>query len=82
MRITIILETEDRALSLPIHYNHIIQGFIYDNISKKLAKFLHQKGYIYGKRAFKLFTFSRLYGRFRLNKGTNTIYFAPLSIFI
>jgi CRISPR-associated endoribonuclease Cas6 len=76
MRVTIRLES-NKVLKLPIHYNHIIQGFIYDNISDKLASFLHEKGYIYGKRRFKLFTFSRLYGRFRLN-GEFIFFRSPL----
>lgn len=56
--------TSDRDIILPISYNHIIQGFIYKNIDKNLANFLHSEGYINKNRTFKLFTFSRI-----LNKG-------------
>ncbi len=79
MRIKITLETREKSLKLSIHYNHLVQSFIYTNISPKLASFLHQKGYLYGKRKFKLFTFSRIYGKFRLMGGTiefeNPFYF-------
>ena len=79
MRTKITLESSEKSLKLPIHYNHLIQSFIYANISPKLASFLHEKGYLYGKRRFKLFTFSRIYGKFRLITGTiefeNPFYF-------
>lgn len=52
----------DKSIVLPIHYNHIIQGFIYKTIDEKLADFLHRKGYGEG-RNFKLFCFSRLFGK-------------------
>ena len=67
MRLTITFRTALGSIKLPVHYNHILQAFIYDNISPELATFLHEKGYIYGKRSFKLFTFSRLCGKFRLS---------------
>jgi CRISPR-associated endoribonuclease Cas6 len=63
------------AFRIPIHYNHILQSFIYDNISSELSSFLHEQGYVHGKRSFKLFTFSRLYGKFRLNR--RSINFEP-----
>ena len=65
----LIVTFEKLSNPLPIHYNHIIQAFIYNNISNKLASFLHKKGYSYGKRSFKLFTFSRLFGKFKLVNG-------------
>jgi len=45
---------------MPLHYNHLIQSFIYSNIDSTLANFLHEKGFADGKRNFKGFTFSRL----------------------
>lgn len=38
--------TSNESIMLPVHYNHIIQAFIYNNIDKDLAQFLHDKGYI------------------------------------
>lgn len=54
--------TSEKAIVLPIHYNHIIQGFIYDTIDEKLASFLHSKGYG-EERVFKLFCFSNIFGK-------------------
>ncbi|MCS7120350.1 MAG: CRISPR-associated endoribonuclease Cas6 [Nitrososphaerota archaeon] len=51
---------------LPTHYNYLIQSAIYCNISKELADFLHNRGFFFGKRRFKMFTFSRLQGHCKL----------------
>lgn len=67
--------TFDR-LVLPINYNNIIQGFIYNNISdEKFRNFLHNKGFKYEKRSFKLFTFGRIEGNYRINKKESSISF-------
>lgn len=67
MRIRVTLEKEGvEDFSLPLHYNHLVQGWIYKSISKKLSQFLHDSGFIIGKRKFKLFVFSRLLGRFKI----------------
>jgi CRISPR-associated endoribonuclease Cas6 len=60
MRVSIKFETDSGILNLPIHYNHLIQSMIYKNLDKALSEWLHDRGYEYGKRRFKLFTFSRL----------------------
>lgn len=63
-------------LKLPIHYNYILQGFIYKNISNdRFREFLHNEGFKSGKRSFKLFTFSRLYGDYEINKDEKIIKF-------
>uniref|UniRef100_A0A7J3SKB8 CRISPR-associated endoribonuclease n=1 Tax=Fervidicoccus fontis TaxID=683846 RepID=A0A7J3SKB8_9CREN len=53
------------VISLPQQYNHLVQAAIYNSISPALSNFLHEKGFLYGKRSFKLFTFSRLLGKYR-----------------
>lgn len=63
-------------LELPIHYNHMIQGFIYKNISNRdFREFLHEEGFKNNNRRFKLFTFSRLIGKYEYNKEKKTITF-------
>ncbi|MBS4535598.1 CRISPR-associated endoribonuclease Cas6 [Clostridium sp. D2Q-14] len=71
-------------LNLPINYNSIIQGFIYNNISdEKFRKFLHDKGFKYEKRNFKLFTFSRIEGKYQIDKKRKRISFeSPIYITI
>ncbi len=52
---------KDRLL-FPIHYNHIVQSFIYRNLNKELSFKLHEFGFVdeLSKRRLKFFTFSRL----------------------
>ena len=60
MRVKITYESLKGEILLPLHYNHLIQTLIYSSFSNKLATELHNKGFEYGKRKFKLFTFSRI----------------------
>lgn len=66
---------EKEYIELPIQYNHIIQALIYNSLDESLASFLHEEGFKHGKRLFKMFTFSRLMGRFRLMKDEQKIIF-------
>lgn len=60
-------------LMLPIHYNHIIQGFIYKNIfDDNFREFLHEKGFELEGKSFKLFTFSQLQGNY-IYDGENKV---------
>jgi CRISPR-associated endoribonuclease Cas6 len=83
MRLSIEIAFEDN-LTLPIHYNHILQGFIYSNISDNAFRsFLHDEGYKYEKRKFKLFTFSRIMGNFKVNNQDKTITFtSPIRLMV
>lgn len=53
-------------LDLPINYHHILQGVIYKGLSnhKGYSAFVHNEGYLYEKRQFKMFTFSNLEGKY------------------
>ncbi|MCS7213070.1 MAG: CRISPR-associated endoribonuclease Cas6 [Candidatus Calescibacterium sp.] len=68
MRIGISFVAKSSVLSLPLNYNHIIQGFIYSHIGSSIASFLHEKGFEFEKRKFKLFTFSRLTGKYKIDQ--------------
>jgi len=69
------------SISIPVAYNHMVQAFIYQNISSDLADFLHDRGYLYGKRSFKFFTFSRILGSWR-RRGNELIFKPPLVLHI
>ncbi|ACJ74815.1 cas crispr-associated protein Cas6 [Thermosipho africanus TCF52B] len=63
----IYLDLDFEKLELPIHYNHILQSIIINMIdSSGYRKFIHDEGYVLGKRKFKLYTFSRLLGKFQI----------------
>ncbi len=75
MRIKIIFEKPEGKIALPLQYNETVMGFIYKNINEELAKFLHEEGFHYEKRQFKLFTFSRIFGRFNIKPKKEIIEF-------
>lgn len=81
MRIRINLNPVTDKITLPLHYNYLLQGFIYRNLSKSLSSSLHQKGSIIGKRKFKLFTFSRISGRFK-REGDEITFKGPLNFWL
>ncbi|MGI5920676.1 MAG: CRISPR-associated endoribonuclease Cas6 [Syntrophomonadaceae bacterium] len=77
MRISIVLNA-DKDIVLPVQYNHILQGFLYNSISDQdYRQFLHHTGYEVNNKVFRLFTFSRILGTFRMNRTTGTITFQP-----
>jgi CRISPR-associated endoribonuclease Cas6 len=81
----LILEiTSEKEINLPIQYNHIVQGFIYDNIADEIFRsFIHNEGFQYNKRKFKLFTFSKILGKFIIDKiGNRIIFQSPIKLVI
>jgi CRISPR-associated endoribonuclease Cas6 len=64
VRIQIALQAN--TFSLPIHYGHIVQGLIYSQLEPNLAAWLHGDAYTFAQRTYKMFTFSRLEGEFKL----------------
>lgn len=77
MRLTVTFQNPEpeSEVKLPLHYNYTLQSFIYRHISDHLAGFLHNKGYRYERRVFRLFTFSRILGKFRIEKKNEKIVF-------
>lgn len=64
----------DGALTLPIHYNYILQAVVLKWINdENYSKFIHNTGYEYNNRRFKMYTFSRLEGKYQINKEDKTI---------
>ena len=69
MRLRISLRTEDGSLQVPVQYNHLLQGLIYANLDDAFSSWLHETGHAYGMRRFRLFTFSRLFGKRESRNG-------------
>jgi len=76
MRIKIVFNS-DNIIQIPVNYNYLIQSLIYNLISPYLSDFLHNTGYTHGKRSFKLFTFSRIFGKYDYNETSNLLSFQP-----
>ena len=76
MRIQLTFRPKKGSLVLPLNYEEIMQGFLYRSIQDmELANFLHDRGVMKEKRQFKLFTFSRLFGKFILHREKKQIEF-------
>ncbi|MCX8059387.1 MAG: CRISPR-associated endoribonuclease Cas6 [Spirochaetes bacterium] len=60
MRLEMTFESLNGDITLPVHYNFIIQSLIYKILSPIISTKLHNHGFKYEKRSFKLFTFSRI----------------------
>jgi CRISPR-associated endoribonuclease Cas6 len=76
MRLRIRFRPKNGTLILPINYEEVLQGFLYRSIQNfELADFLHNVGYTKEKRQFKMFTFSRLYGKYRIHRREKIIEF-------
>ncbi len=60
MKLKIIL-ISDKKIKLPTGFSNYIQAIVYDFLDRVSAQWLHEKGFKYEKRSFKLFTFSSLH---------------------
>ncbi len=65
MRLSLRFQLDPGELILPLSYNHLVQAMIYSNIDNSIAHWLHDRGFAFGKRRYKLFTFSRLLSKKR-----------------
>lgn len=75
MHAYIKIRMDQSSPAIPIHYNHLIQSAIYAALPVDTASHLHNKGFVVGNRSFRLFSFSRLTGKFILDGKKNTIAF-------
>ncbi len=83
MRIKFFLENEKSKIVLPISYQQKLQAMIYKNLSPRIAEFIHDKGFLFEKRSFKMFCFSRIFGKHRINEKTKEIeFFSPISFYL
>lgn len=80
MRVRINLSS-DSLISLSTSYNRALQGLIYHLLDNEYKEFLHDQGYVFNKRHFKLFTFSKLLGRFKL-KGSYIVFERHVSLIV
>ncbi|RKU14239.1 CRISPR-associated endoribonuclease Cas6 [Candidatus Poribacteria bacterium] len=84
MRIKITCDTRG-GVDLPINYNHLLTGVIYQFLKEsdpEYAHFLHQDGYELENRRFKLFTFSQLMAKKREIRGERIHFRSPLTWYI
>ncbi|MCS7137554.1 MAG: CRISPR-associated endoribonuclease Cas6 [Candidatus Caldarchaeum sp.] len=69
MRLRLSFLPVEGVCVLPVHYNHLVQGFFYRHLSPELATSLHDEGFVEGRRHLKMFVFSRLMGNSVVRDG-------------
>lgn len=63
-------------IEIPVNYHHLIQSFIYSLLPSQDALYLHDVGYEYQNRIFKLFTFSNIQcDQIKYDKNTKNLVF-------
>ncbi|MBZ2175797.1 CRISPR-associated endoribonuclease Cas6 [Schnuerera sp. xch1] len=84
MKETLILEpVKGNETILSIQYNHIIQAMLYNQLEEEISTFLHEEGFQKENRTYKMFTFSRLMGKFYLDKEEGKIiFYGPIKLTI
>ena len=74
-----------KGVDLPINYNHLLTGVIYQFLKgsdPEYADFLHQTGYEFENRRFKLFTFSQLMAKRREIRGDRIHFRSPVTWYV
>ena len=57
---------------------HLLQALVYNLLDSEYARFLHTEGFVYeGKRHFRLFSFSKLYGNGPIELRDDFVLFQP-----
>jgi len=75
LRLTVNLSPPERFTSLPVQYNHLLQGCLYHCLGDD-SSFYHDSGFRYEKRAFRMFCFSRFLGRSVFDRYSGTLRFS------
>ncbi len=75
MRILVYLISE-KNITIRQSYNNILQGLIYQFLDKMDANWLHDNGFESGSRKFKLFTFSGIREKGKVNRRAKTFEFS------
>lgn len=66
----------EKRITLPLQYNYIIQAVILKWLGDETySKFIHDTGYEFNNRKYKMYTFSRLEGRFNIDMSNKKITF-------
>lgn len=70
----------EKTLELPINYHHVLQSIVFHGMENcdGLSSFMHDEGYSFDKRKYKLFTFGPLTGRYTISEK-NIIFYDEVS---
>lgn len=75
LKLELLVQPDTLGRSIPINYQYELSSAIYKVFKECGIDWLHENGYISGKKIFRLFTFSNLQiNNFVLNKQQKTLY--------
>ena len=69
----------DKNIILPKGYNAYLQAVVYNHLNEKEAKWLHEHGFMHGKRKFKFFVISEVLEKGRYDRAKK-VFIYPQSI--
>lgn len=71
----------DPPLVVPFAYHQILQGVVYHHMRNDYhhSTFIHEEGFVYGQRHFRMFTFSHLMGEEVTVKDRNLVFSGRVS---
>lgn len=81
MHIKLEFTSSSGILELPIHHQHLLQGLVYHLMGSELSTFVHGTGFQVENRALRLFAFSRLVGRYRI-QGQSIFFDDPVGLVV
>ncbi len=82
MRVLVHL-ISDNNITIRQSYNNILQGLIYQYLDRMDSAWLHEYGFEFGSRKFKLFVFSEIRERGIINRNTQTFtFFNKISFYL
>lgn len=66
----------EQPVTLPVNYHHIVQSVLYRTLSNssEISGFVHDIGYTFGERQYKMFQFSHLQGKYHICQKKITFY--------
>ena len=67
MQLLLFIKLE-QPVTVPINYHHILQSIVYKDLShsSEMSEFIHDMGYTFGERQYKMFQFSHLQGKYHI----------------
>lgn len=72
----------EKNVILPMSYNHLLQALIYNLLDRNFAAWLHEKGFHYENRSFKLFCFSRILEKANMDRSNKAFIFPSQISFV
>ncbi len=82
MRLKLTFTSLKNKIKIPLHYHHLVQAMLYRNLPSDVSDFLHNIGFFYKNRSFKLFSFSKILSKKVEIKNSEIIFDTPVTLYV